>query len=65
MWELILLWSTGEKQTLLFETRGRAELAEESIRAACGEQITWSGINRVTAWTENTDGTKTPTMYGL
>ena len=62
MYELIIIWSTGDRNVYQFEDRERAEETEKGMRAAFGEQIAWTGINHITAWNGDT---KAPTMYGM
>lgn len=45
MYELIIIWSTGEKEVYQYTTREEAEKTELGMRMAFGNQISWTGIN--------------------
>ena len=45
MYELIILWETGEKENHRFDTLEDAEQAERNYKMAFGNQISWTGIN--------------------
>ena len=45
MYELIIIWSTGEKEVYQYTTREEAEKTELGMRTAFGNQIEWTGIN--------------------
>lgn len=42
--ELVIIWDTGEKQVLEYESEELAEQAERGYKKAFGNQIQWSGI---------------------
>lgn len=44
MYELVIIWCTGEKDIHGYPTREEAEKAELGMRTAFGSQISWSGI---------------------
>lgn len=46
MYELIVLWSTGEKDVFEYETKEDAAKGADNMRMAFGNQIQWTGINR-------------------
>lgn len=45
MYELVIIWTTGEKETYGYTTREEAEKAELGMRMVFGNQIQWTGIN--------------------
>lgn len=45
MYELIILWETGEKETHLFDTLEEAEQGAHNMKMAFGRQVAWTGIN--------------------
>ena len=46
MYELIIVWITGEKETFLYDSDIEAEAAGRGMRKAFGGQISWLGVNR-------------------
>lgn len=50
MYELVIIWSTGEKDVYQYTTREEAEKAELGMRMAFGNQIEWSGIREKKFW---------------
>ena len=44
MYELIVIWETGEKDTCLYDTENEAEKAASNYKFAFGNQIAWTGI---------------------
>ena len=46
MYELVIIWETGEKEITPYNTEQEAEQAESNMFKAFGNQITWSGIRR-------------------
>lgn len=45
IYELIVIWDTGEKETYDYETLDAARQGEANMRMAFGCQIAWTGIN--------------------
>lgn len=46
-WELVVLWSTGEKSTFRYDTDDEAEQAGRRMQMALGMQVAWYGVRRV------------------
>ena len=46
MWELVIVWSNGDKDVYQYGTREEAEEAESGMGTAFGNQIAWTGIRR-------------------
>lgn len=46
MFELIVLWSTGDTNVYEYDTREEAVKGASRMRMAFGNQIRWTGINR-------------------
>jgi hypothetical protein len=44
MYELVVIWETGEKNIYPYRTEADARTGERSMRMAFGNQIAWSGI---------------------
>ena len=44
MYELIIIWETGEKEIYSYPTRDMAEKTEREMRKVFGNQISWTGI---------------------
>lgn len=47
MYELVVIWSNGDKSIYKYETKATAEHAEQNMLMANGNQITWSCVRRV------------------
>ena len=48
MYELVIVWSNGDRQTFAgYESREDAWAAEEGFYTAFGAQIAWSGVRPV------------------
>lgn len=45
MFELIIIWETGEKESHLYETYEKAEEIAKGMRIAFGRQIAFTCIN--------------------
>lgn len=43
-YELVVIWTTGEKEVIECKDREHAEKAERNMRMAFGNQIGWTGI---------------------
>ena len=43
-YELIIIWSTGEKDIQLYSSKEKAEEAVKNYKKAFGGQISWAGI---------------------
>lgn len=43
-YELIVIWSTGEKEVHEYNSREKAKKAEQGYKMAFGNQISWTGI---------------------
>ena len=46
MFELVVIWATGEKDIDEFVSKEDAERAEIGMRTAFGNQIEWTGVRR-------------------
>lgn len=46
MFELVVVWSDGSKNVYEYETREDAERGADSMRMACGNQVSWCGVRR-------------------
>ena len=46
MYELVVIWSTGEKEVYTYHTEDRAEKAAQDMKMAFGSQISWTGVRR-------------------
>ena len=46
MFELIIIWNTGEKEVYTYDSREEAEKIEAGYKTAFGNQIQFTGINR-------------------
>lgn len=46
MFELVVIWATGEKDVDEFDSKEDAERAEIGMRMAFGNQIEWTGVRR-------------------
>lgn len=46
MFELIIVWDTGEQNIYSYETEEEAIKGAGRIRMAFGEQIRWTGVRR-------------------
>lgn len=44
MYELVIIWSNGDKDIYQYSTREEAEKAELGMRFALGNQIVWSCV---------------------
>ena len=42
MYELVIIWSNGDKDIYTYPTQNEAENAELGMRTAFGNQISWS-----------------------
>lgn len=45
-YELVIIWDTGEKEVIEYESEELAMQAERGYRRAFGRQIEWAGIRR-------------------
>lgn len=45
-YELVIIWSNGEKNVYQYPTRDEAEIGEKNMWMANGNQIEWSGVRR-------------------
>lgn len=43
--ELVIVWETGEKESLFYNTREEAETIERGYHTVFGNQIAFTGIN--------------------
>lgn len=48
MYELVIIWESGEKNIYHYDDRETAEEREKGFHTAFGNQISWSGIRRAT-----------------
>lgn len=46
MYELVIIWTDGDKDVTQYATEEDAEKAELNMKMAFGNQIEWSGIRR-------------------
>lgn len=46
MFELIVVWDTGEQNIYSYESEEEAMRGADNMRMAFGNQIQWTGINR-------------------
>ena len=46
-YELIVIWETGEKNTYTYDTYEAAKEGEYFMKMANGNQISWTGVNKV------------------
>lgn len=46
MFELVIIWETGEKSIYEYATSERAEQAEKDMKLANGNQISWSCVRK-------------------
>lgn len=48
-YELVVIWSTGEKEIYEYKNEEEASEAAEGMKMALGNQIAWTGTRRKTA----------------
>lgn len=48
MFELIVIWSTGDKNVYEYDTREEAVIGAGRMRMAFGKQIAWTGVRKST-----------------
>lgn len=46
MFELVIIWETGEKEVFCYRSQERAERAEKEIKKVFGNQIAWTGTRK-------------------
>lgn len=46
MYELVIIWSTGEKEVCRYDTESRAMEAGEGMQMAFGAQVSWWCVRR-------------------
>ena len=46
MWELVIVWDSGEKQVFKHDTEEDAEKGGRNMKMAFGNQIQWWGTRR-------------------
>ncbi len=46
IYELIIIWKTGEKEVNSYASIEKAEEAERGYKTAFGNQISWTGIRK-------------------
>lgn len=46
MYELILIWETGEKETYIYNTYEEAQQGANNFKKAFGSQVSWTGIDK-------------------
>lgn len=46
MYELVIIWETGEKEVYPFKTEEQAEQGGRNMRKAFGKQIEWYGVRK-------------------
>lgn len=47
MFELVIIWETGEKEVYAYDTQERAERTGREMRKVFGNQISWYGTREV------------------
>lgn len=47
MYKLIVIWETGEVETIKYDTKEKAEKAEVGYKKAFGNQVRWTGVDKV------------------
>ena len=50
MFELIVIWYTGEKEVFAYTTREDAEKSAHGFKTAFGNQIEWTGVRERRIW---------------
>ena len=48
MFELIVVWQTGEQNIYSYDTEDEAMRGADRMRMASGNQITWTGVRKST-----------------
>lgn len=48
-YELVIVWSTGEKESYLYDSLEKAQDIEKGYNMAFGSQV-WTAINRKAVW---------------
>ena len=48
MFELVVIWATGEKTVYEYRTEDEADRGSRNMRMALGNQISWCGVRRKT-----------------
>ena len=46
MFELVIIWDTGDKDIYEYTTREDAERAGKNMKTALGDQVAWYGTRR-------------------
>lgn len=46
MFELVVIWETGEKEVFAYKTEERAERAGREMKKVFGNQISWTGTRK-------------------
>lgn len=46
MFELVVIWETGEKEIYTYRTEERAERAGREMKKVFGNQIAWTGTRK-------------------
>ena len=46
MFELVVIWETGEKEVYAYRTEERAERAQQEMKKVFGNQIAWTGTRK-------------------
>lgn len=49
MFELVVIWSDGNRDVFEYRTRSEAEDAADNMRMACGNQVSWCGVREKVA----------------
>ncbi len=44
MYELVIIWSTGEREIYTYDTEADAESGADNMRMVFGNQIVWTGV---------------------
>lgn len=48
MFELIVVWSTGDTNVYEYDTQEEAVIGADRMRMAFGKQIAWTGVRKST-----------------
>lgn len=46
MYELIIIWTDGDKNVYPYQTEEEARYGERNMRMAFGNQVSWAGVRK-------------------
>ncbi len=46
MYELIIIWTDGDKNVYPYQTEEEARQGERNMRMAFGNQVSWAGVRK-------------------